>query len=121
MNIFNYILDVFSDIGTDFEAAEHDADVTWEESGSFRQRRRGGAGLWAIIWPQLVGAVLGLSVARVFKPGAVGYLVCAVLFGVIVGTYKSVSFDKIALKHALIRNVIIMVTFATLIGLCILL
>lgn len=112
MNILKYLLGIFDDIGDDFRAAESDADVTWKETGGIGRRNRGGSGLWAIIWPQLVGAVLGLAIARIFEPGAGGYLACAVLFGIIGGTYKSVSFDRIALRHALVRNILIAVLLA---------
>lgn len=121
MNVLRYLFDTFRDIGDDFNNAEIDADASWRASGNFKTRRRGSSGLWAVIWPQLIGAVLGLAVARMFQAGAFGYLIFAVLFAIIGGTYKSVNLDGIAIKHALVRNIIISVVFALFIGIAIIL
>lgn len=58
--------------------------------------------------PHLIGIFIGLAVARLFSAGAVGYVIFAVIFAFLTGTYKSHEFDKISWKYAIIKNALLM-------------
>lgn len=110
--ILNYIKKTLLDIEDDYNNVAGDAYDEWEESGY-----RGGdpslyAGTWKVIWPQLLGFVVGLAVARLFKLDTGGYFVFGLIFAVVIGTYKSCSFDRIDIKHAFARNLMILAMIA---------
>lgn len=115
MNIIDYIKEIFSDINEDIENINEDQ----KENGALfgrRSYRRDASGFYVLLIPQLIGVVIGLAFARLFGMGAAGYFILALLFALAVGTFKSYEFDKIALRPAIIRNVIIMLMFAVLLG-----
>lgn len=117
MNIIDYIRDIFNDINEDIENINEDQ----RENGALwgrRSYRRDASGFYVLLIPQLIGAVIGLAFARLFGLGAAGYFLLALLFGLAMGTFKSYEFDKISLRPAILRNVIIMLMNAVLIGIC---
>lgn len=119
MKISEIIKDIFNDIDT--VDKRHESDL--RESGSFRphyRARKDNLGMFVILLPQLIGFVVGLAFARLFELPGGGYLVLGAICAFAAGTYKSVSFDKISLKPALVRNAIIMGMFCIIFGIVLL-
>lgn len=101
--------DIFKDIVDDYNVIE-----SRTEHIDYRGRRRGGAGFWIMLIPQIIGFVGGLAAARLFHLDGSAYIPIGAIFALAFGTYKSVSYDKISLVPAIIRNVIIMLIFCAL-------
>ena len=71
-------------------------------------RRGSNYGIMPIIAPQICGFVLGLAVARLFDGNIFAYIIFGIVTALAVGIWKSMFFDKIEFKYAVIRNIIIM-------------
>lgn len=71
------------------------------------ERRTRGTGISPLVLPQIVGIILGLAAARLLGCGFSGYVILGVLCGLALGTWKNYEYDKIRLKYALLRNIII--------------
>ncbi|MBQ8961771.1 MAG: hypothetical protein IJ071_11260 [Ruminococcus sp.] len=115
------IIEIIKDIFDDVDATDQRYEDSLKDSGRYvpsYRRRRGSPGIWLLFLPQILGFVLGLAIAKMIGGG---YLVFGVLAAFGVGTYKSVSFDKITLKYALLRNAIILVMITLFFGAVILL
>ena len=67
-------------------------------------------GIMPIVFPQICGLVLGFALARLFHGNTCIYIILGLITALAVGTWKSVFFDKIEFKYAVIRNIIIMLT-----------
>lgn len=66
-----------------------------------------------IIFPQIAGFVIGCAVARICTFGFVGYMIMGVIFAFLVGVHKSTYDDKITLRYAVIKNIVlILIEFA---------
>lgn len=107
MKITEIIDDIFSDIRTADKRHEDFLRDTGVPFYKYRARRSS-AGLWAVLLPNIVGFVLGLAVTRLLGFNGIAYIIIGAVFAFAVGTFKSVEFDKISLKPALVRNAIIM-------------
>lgn len=113
MSIADIIKDIFSD--ADNYSENHKEFL--KDTGTYRSRdykrrinrRRGGFGGFMVVLPQLVGFVIGLALAKIFSLGTVGYISLGALFAFVIGTYKSFEFDKMGLKHAVVKNILIMI------------
>lgn len=113
------ITEIIKDIFDDIDATDKKHEDFLRESGTFRPRyraRRDNFGFFVIILPNLIGFAVGLAFARLFELSGSGYIVLGAICALAAGTYKSVSFDKISLKPALIRNVIIIGLFCIVFG-----
>jgi len=116
MNILEIIKDIFDDI----RIADDRNEKARKEAGSFDigyHDKRSFAGIFSVVYPQLIGFVVGMAFSRLFGIVGAGYLVFGSIGALAIGTYKSVSFDKISLKPAFIRNIIIMVGICLIIAL----
>ena len=110
------ILEIIKDIFDDVETTDQRYEDSLRENGTFMpsyRRRRNSPGLWLLFLPQFLGFILGLAIAKMIGGG---YLIFGLIAAFCVGTYKSVSFDKISLKYALMRNVIILIMIFLLFG-----
>jgi hypothetical protein len=65
-------------------------------------------GIPQLLFPNFLGAALGCAFARLFSLNVWGYIIFGFVSAVLVGAYKSHEYDKIAWKHAFIKNLIIM-------------
>jgi len=101
--------DIFKDIVDDYNINEQ------RNTGADGWGRRNrGIGFYAMLIPQIIGFVGGLAVARLFHLDGSAYIPIGAIFALAFGTYKSVSYDKISLVPAIIRNVIIMLIFCVI-------
>ena len=103
MKIIEIIKDIFDDVNTTDQRYED----SLRDSGRFMtsRRHRGSPGLWLLFLPQFLGFILGLAIAKMLGGG---YMVFGLIGAFAVGTYKSISFDKISFTYALLRNAIIL-------------
>lgn len=60
-----------------------------------------------IVLPQIFGIIIGCAVARFFHFGLAGYIITGVIFAFLVGLHKSTYNDKISLKYAVIKNIVL--------------
>lgn len=60
-----------------------------------------------ILFPQIAGFVIGCAVARFFHFGLAGYIIMGIIFAFLVGVHKSTYDDKISLKYAVIKNIVL--------------
>ena len=112
MRIIEIIKDIFDDVNTTDQRYEDSLGENGTFMPSYR-RRRSSPGLWLLFLPQFLGFILGLAIAKMLGGG---YMIFGLIGAFGVGTYKSVSFDKISLKYALLRNVIILIMIFLLFG-----
>lgn len=110
------IVEIVKDIFTDVDITNQKHARERRENGHFpltpRQRAAENTEGWFMIFlPQLLGFIFGLAVTRLFGMTGSAYFVIGGLFALIVGTLKSVKFDKIEFTAAVIRNIILMLMF----------
>lgn len=74
--------DIFKDIVDDYSISEQ------------RMEGRRGASFWIMLLPQIIGFVCGLAFARFFHLDGSAYIPIGAIIALIIGTYKSVSYDK---------------------------
>lgn len=77
-----------------------------------------GFAIWKVLFPQIAGFVIGCAFARMFNFGFIGYMIMGVIFAFLVGVHKSTYNDKISLKYAVIKNIVLMLIEFALILLC---
>ncbi len=66
-----------------------------------------------IVLPQIFGIIIGCAIARMFNFAFIGYLITGIIFAFLVGVHKSTYNDKISLKYAVIKNIVlILIEFA---------
>lgn len=106
MDIWKIVRDIFNDIDTN-TMRQNDFSGYLQESQHTTGRRTEGFGILPLYLPQLIGAALGLAFARLLGGGAAAYAVLGLICALAFGTWKNYEFDKIDIKHALIRNVIL--------------
>lgn len=101
------VKDIFDDMNT---AESRHEDFLRDVGDPFpRYRaRRSNVGFWAILVPNIIGFVVGLAITRFLGLHGAAYIVIGAICAFAAGTYKSVAFDKIALRFALVRNALIM-------------
>ncbi|MDE6101537.1 MAG: hypothetical protein K2F73_00960 [Ruminococcus sp.] len=78
-----------------------------------------GFALFKVLFPQIAGFIIGCAFARMFNFVFVGYVIMGVIFAFLVGVHKSTYNDKIALKYAVIKNIVLMLIEIALILLCV--
>lgn len=100
------IWELFSEISDDIEQGNEDTQG-WGHRGR-------GIGSFLMIIPHLIGALVGCAVARMFSLNSDGYIHLSILFALVVGIYKSCSFDKMSILRAFIKNVLIMLIFGAI-------
>ena len=120
------IKEIFKDIITDVNISNKRIKSDRRERGLIpitpRQHAREYFGGWfAILLPQFIGFILGLALTRMIGLHGEAYLVIGGLCALAVGTYKSISFDKISFAPAVVRNIILMLLFCAAFGLSMLL
>lgn len=60
-----------------------------------------------ILFPQIAGFVIGCAFARMFNFGFIGYVITGIIFAFLVGVHKSTYDDKISLRYAVIKNIVL--------------
>lgn len=102
------IKDYFDDIFTDMDTAQNRHLDSMKDMGVWNtsRRRNSNFGLLYIFAPQIVGFIFGLAVCRMLTLDGFAYIIFGVIGALFIGTFKSVEFDKISFKHALIRNLL---------------
>ena len=108
MNIKEIISDIFSDLDTIDGRLEENRHEAGRLPRYDRYGRRGSNAFLYMLIPHILGFVVGLAVARLFSLGTAGFLLIGSICALAGGIYKSVSFDRISLKPAIARNVIIL-------------
>ena len=108
MDIKSIIKDIFDDVEINTDR-QNDFRGFLQESQHTSGRSTEGFGILPIYIPQLIGAAVGLAIARLFSGGAALYIFLGVICAFAFGTWKSYEYDKIDLKRALIRNGILLV------------
>ncbi|MDE6665992.1 MAG: hypothetical protein K2K14_07420 [Ruminococcus sp.] len=88
------------------------------QSHNARNGNANGYALFKIVFPQIAGFIIGCAFARMFNFAFVGYVIMGIIFAFLVGIHKSTYDDKIALKYAVIKNIVLMVIEIALILLC---
>ena len=73
------------------------------------KRYLSGFAIWKVLFPQIVGFIIGCAFARMFDFEFVGYMITGIIFAFLVGVHKSTYNDKIALKYAVIKNIVLWV------------
>ncbi len=104
--------DIFKDIVDDYSISEQRV-----EGNDYGYRSRRGVSFWIMLLPQIIGFVCGLAFARLFHLDGSAYIPIGAIFALIIGTYKSVSYDKISLVPAIVRNIILMLIFCAMLWL----
>ncbi|MDD6097435.1 MAG: hypothetical protein PUB66_01700 [Oscillospiraceae bacterium] len=115
MNIIDIIKDIFSDA----ENIDKNHKEYLKDTGQYRygyDRRNGGIGGFVILLPQLIGWIVGFAFARLLGLGMTGYIILGLIFALGIGTFKNVEYDRISLKYAVLRNIIIAFIFFVIIG-----
>lgn len=74
--------------------------------------------LFKVLFPQIAGFIIGCAFARMFNFAFIGYMIMGVVFAFLVGVHKSTYNDKITLKYAVIKNIVLMLIEIALILLC---
>ena len=92
-------------------ASENNAEITPNEKQSQE------LDAWASIAPNLVGALFGCAVARMFSLQLSLYPVFAIIFAFVIGVAKHCIFDNVRFITAVVENLIIMLIFG---GVCLL-
>ena len=64
--------------------------------------------MFKMIFPQISGFVIGCAVARFMTLGFIGYMIMGIIFAFLVGVHKSTYNDRISLKYAVIKNIVLM-------------
>ena len=110
------ISEIFKDITDDVNINNQRFLDSRREQGYFsvtpRQRARAYTSGWiAILIPQFLGFILGLAITKLLGFHSFAYVVIGGISALAVGTYKSISFDRIPLVHAIVRNIILMLLF----------
>jgi uncharacterized membrane-anchored protein len=110
------ITEIFKDIKDDVDITNQRFMDSRREQGYFsvtpRQRARAYTSGWiAILIPQFLGFILGLAITKLLGLHGFAYVVIGGISALAVGTYKSVSFDRISLVPAIVRNIILMLLF----------
>ena len=108
--------EIFKDIVTDVNDSNRRIKADRRERGDIllNSSQRAGeyfGGWLAILLPQFIGFILGLALTKIIGLHGTAYLVIGGLCALAVGTYKSVSFDKISFAPAVVRNIILMLLF----------
>ena len=104
------IVEIFKDIVQDMLAVDVERQNRDRErfaKNLTNRRNSGPVGFYYVIFPQIVGFVAGLALTKILGMGGDMYVFFGVLFALLGGIYKSVSFDKIGLMPAIVRNIII--------------
>lgn len=119
MRISEIIRDIFTD--ADIANQRYRQDVYDNKPFSFgTERRANSAGFIKLLLPQFIGFIIGLAFTKLIGADGAAYIIFGGIFALAVGVYKSVSFDKIALKPAVVRNIIIMLLFCLFCGIVVL-
>ena len=100
------IKEIIDDIVQDLDTIE---SRTEESRRDLRHRDNQTSGAYfQILIPNIIGFVVGLAIARLINMDFSGYIALGTLCALIGGVYKSVSYDKVSLKPAIVRNVLLM-------------
>ncbi len=110
------ISEIFKDILSDVNTKNQRTEEARRERGVYWMTPRDRAGNYfssfmVLLLPQFLGFVLGLAVTKLLGFGGAAYFVIGGISALAVGTYKSVSFDRISLAPAIVRNIIMMLLF----------
>lgn len=68
-----------------------------------------GYALFKVLFPHIAGFVIGCAIARICTFGFIGYMIFGVIFAFLVGVHKSTYNDKITLRYAVIKNIVLIV------------
>lgn len=106
-NIKNAVEDIHDDFNIYSTRDYTDREASPEEYAIMR-----------IVLPHIFGIIIGCAVARMFEFVFIGYIITGIIFAFLVGVHKSTYSDKITLKYAVIKNIVLMFIEIALILLC---
>jgi len=109
MNLKEIIKDIFSDISTADKRLEDSSKDLYGGLGNYDRygrRNQGGGGFLVLLVPHFIGFAVGLAIARLVELPFSGYIALGTLCAIIGGVYKSVSYDKLSLMPAIVRNIL---------------
>ncbi|MBQ8904364.1 MAG: hypothetical protein IJY73_08805 [Oscillospiraceae bacterium] len=69
---------------------------------------------WATLFPNIIGAVFGCAVARMFSLEISYYPAFAIIFAFIIGVAKHCIFDNVRFMTAVVENFIVTAAFAVI-------
>lgn len=113
------IVEIIDDISDDIDHNARSATDMYHSMGDYSWgARRNGRDFGTIktLFPNIVGFLLGLAITKMFGGGGAAYLVLGVIFSIGFGVFYSVEFQKIALRYAIIRHIIIVTGIALMYG-----
>ncbi|MBR6581605.1 MAG: hypothetical protein IKK66_09945 [Ruminococcus sp.] len=113
------IVEIIDDISDDIDHNTKSATDMYYSVGDYSwNARRNGRDFGTIktLFPNIVGFLLGLAITKMFGGGGAGYLVLGAIFSIVFGVFYSVEFQKIALRYAIIRHIIIVAGIALMFG-----
>jgi len=99
------------DINQDFEESRMDymEDRRKNPANYIGNRGTPESSAWTKMFiPHMLGMVLGFAVARLFHTGFAGYAVFGFIFAFLAGVWKSYEHDRITLKYAIVKNILLM-------------
>ena len=108
MKIKEIIKDIFDDT---VHSADSYTDMYRDMGSTPWDARRNGfdIGFFVTMLPNILGFLLGLAITRMFGMGGAAYPVFGAIGAVGLGVLHSVYNQRIALKYAIIRHIIIVV------------
>ncbi len=121
------IKDIFKDILKDkeiYRRREEDFSDFQEKKDFLKQyhplgyKKGRNTGIFPLILPQILGIILGLALARLFRCGFSGYVILGILCSLVLGTWKNYEYDRMMLKYAILRNIIIAVPVDVFLAVC---
>lgn len=114
------IVEIIDDISDDIDHNAQSAKDIYPGIGdySWNGRRKGlDLGTLKTFFPNIVGFLLGLAITKMFGGSGAAYLVLGAIFSIGFGVFYSVAFQKVAIRYAIIRHIIIVAGIALMYGL----
>lgn len=114
------IVEIIDDISDDIDHNAQSAKDIYPGicDYSWNGRRKGlDLGTLKTFFPNIVGFLLGLAITKMFGGSGAAYLVLGAIFSIGFGVFYSVAFQKVAIRYAIIRHIIIVAGIALMYGL----
>lgn len=113
------IVEIIDDISDDIDHNARSATDMYHNMGDYSwNARRNGRDFGTIktLFPNILGFLLGLAITKMFGGSGAAYLVLGAIFSIGFGAFYSVAFQKIAIRYAIIRHIIIVAGIALIYG-----
>ena len=85
----------------------------------FGSGRRESTGLFFFLLPQISGFIIGLALCRLIGLGGAAYVVSGCICAVLGGTVHNMLRDTMSFTGALLRNILIIIPIAVIVGITI--